>query len=131
MRRSFGKSLEDKANELASEKNLPVWDSSIPSMLRREISLTVDQIKRLRDRHDEQFHRLLRLECYVDTDIMQMEARQPRYVHFNFPEREKLKKRLFDIEKDRRNLSLRLEEKTQGLEDRLLSLINKHEQLDI
>ena len=38
--------------------------------------------------------------------------------------------RLFEIEKERRNLNLRLEEKTQGLEDKLLSLINKHEQLD-
>ena len=131
MRRSFGKTLEDKADELALERNISTWDSSIPSMLRREISLTVDQIKRLRDRHDEQFRRLLRLECYVDTDLLQMRQRQPRYLPYHFPEKEKLKQRLFDIEKDRRNLSLRLEEKTQGLEDRLLSLINKHEQLDV
>ena len=131
MRRSFGKTLEDKADELALERNISTWDSSIPSMLRREISLTVDQIKRLRDRHDEQFRRLLRLECYVDTDLLQMQQRQPRYLPYHFPEKEKFKQRLFDIEKDRRNLSLRLEEKTQGLEDRLLNLINKHEQLDI
>ena len=131
MRRSFGKTVEDKANELAAERNIPVWDSSIPSMLRREISLTADQIKRLRDRHDEQFHRLLCLETYVDTDLLQLEARQPRYMPYHFPEKEKLKQRLFDIEKDRRNLSLRLEEKTQGLEEKLLSLINRHEQLDI
>ena len=131
MRRSFGKTLEDKANDLAGERNVPIWDSSIPSMLRREISLTVDQIKRLRDRHDEQFRRLLRLECYVDTDLMRLQARAPKFIPYHFPEKEKFKQRLFDIEKDRQNLSLRLEEKTQGLEDRLLNLINKHEQLDI
>ena len=131
MRRSFGKTLEDKADELAVERNIPTWDSSIPSMLRREISLTVDQIKRIRDRHDEQFNRLLKLECSVDTDLLQMQQRQPRYLPHHFPEKEKLKQRLFDIEKDRRNLSIRLEDKTQGLEDRLLSLINKHEQLDV
>ena len=93
--------------------------------------MTVEQIQSLRDRHDEQFHRLLRVECYVDTELLQMEQRQPRYVPYHFPEKDKLKQRLFDIEKERRNLSLRLEEKTQSLEDRLLSLINKHQQLDI
>ena len=131
MKRSFGKDLEDIANELTAEQNIRIWDNSIPSTLRREIALTVDQIKRLRDRHDEQFKRLLKLECYVDTDLIQMENRQPRYVPHHFPEKEKLKQRLFEIEKERRNLSLRLEDKTQSLEDRLLSLLNKHQQLDI
>lgn len=131
MRRSFGKTLEDKAEELAAERKLPIWDSSIPSILRREISLTVDQIKRLRDRHDEQFGRLLKLECYIDTDLMQMQQHHQQDITENFSEKEKLKQRLFDIEKERRNLSLQLEEKTQALEDRLLSLINKHEQLDL
>jgi hypothetical protein len=131
MRRRFGKTLEDKADQLAAEANIRKPDTSIPGMLRREIALTVDQIKRLRERQDEQFHRLLRLECYVDTDLMQLQQRIPRYAPYHFPEKEKFKQRLFDIEKERRSLSLRVEEKTQGLEDRLLNLINKHEQLDI
>ena len=126
----FRKTLEEKADELASAPKKQMWDNTIPAMLRREIALTVDQIKRLRERHEEQFLRLLRLECYVDTELMQMEQRQPRYAPYHFPEKQKLRQQLFDIEKDRRNLSLRLEEKTQGLEERLLSLINKHEQLE-
>ena len=131
MRRRFGKTLEDKADQLAAEANIRQPNTSIPEILRREIALTVDQMKRLRDRHDEQFHRLLRLECYVNTDLMQLQQRTPRYVPYHFPEKEKFKQRLFDIEKERRSLSLRIEEKTQSLEDRLLNLINKHEQLDI
>ena len=127
----FKKTLEEKANQLAAYPQKSQWENSIPGMIRREIALTVDQIKRLRERHDEQFHRLLRIECYVDTELIQMEQRQPRYAPYHFPEKDKLTQRLFDIEKERRNLSLRLEEKTQSLEDRLLSLINKHEQLDI
>ena len=131
MRRRFGKTLEDKADELAAEADIRKTGTSIPGILRREIALTVDQMKRLRERHDEQFRRLLRLECYVDTDLMQLLQRVPRYTPYHFPEKEKFKQRLFDIEKERRNLSLRIEEKTQSLEDRLLNLINKHEQLDI
>lgn len=127
----FTKNLEEKANQLAAYPHKKQWDDGIPSILRREIALTVEQIQRLRERHDEQFHRLLRVECYVDTELMQMEQRQPRYAPYHFPEKEKLKQRLFDIEKERRNLSIRLEDKTQSLEERLLSLINKHQQLDI
>ena len=127
----FAKSLEDKASDIVTFLRKQLWDTTIPAMIRREIALTIDQIKRLKDRRDEQFRRLLRLECYVDTDLMQMEQRQPRYMPYHFPEKETLKQRLFDIEKERRNLSLRLEEKTQSLEDRLLNLINKHEQIDI
>jgi len=131
MTKKFAKTLEEKANQLAAYPHKKQWDDSIPSMVRREIALTVEQIQRLRDRHDEQFHRLLRVECYVDTELMQMEQRQPQYASYHFPEKEKLKQRLFDIEKERRNLSIRLEDKTQSLEERLLSLINKHQQLDI
>ena len=50
---------------------------------------------------------------------------------YHFPTKEKLKQRFFDIEKERRNLSLKLEDKTRPLEDRLLSLINKDEQLEM
>ena len=127
----FTKSLEEQAEHLTSVPKREQWDKSIPSIVRREIALTIDQIKRLKERHEEQFRRLLKLECYVGTDLMQLEQRIPRYVPYHFPEKEKFKQRLFEIEKERRNLSLKLEEKTQGLEDRLLSLINKHEQLDI
>ena len=126
----FRKTLEGRANDIADSPQKQLWENTIPAMIRREIALTVDQIKRLQERHDEQFRRLLRIECYIDTDLIQLEQRQPRYIPYHFPEKEKLKQRLFDIEKERRNLSIKLEEKTQGLEEKLLSLINKHEQLD-
>ncbi len=127
----FTKSLEEKAEFLASVPKREQWDKTIPSIVRREIALTVDQIKRLKEKHEEQFLRLLRIECYVDTDLMQLEERIPRYVPYHFPEKEKFKQRLFEIEKERRNLSLRLEEKTQGLEERLLALVNRCEQLGV
>ena len=127
----FTKSLEEKAEFLASVPKREQWEKSIPSIVRREIALTVDQIKRLKEKHEEQFLRLLRIECYVDTDLMQLEERIPRYAPYHFPEKEKFKQRLFEIEKERRNMSLRLEEKMQGLEDKLLSLVNRCELLDV
>ena len=126
----FTKSLEEKAEFIASVPKQEQWDKSIPSIVRREIALTVEQIKRLKEKHEEQFLRLLRIECYVDTDLMRLEERIPRYAPYHFPEKEKFKQRLFDIEKERRNLSLKLEEKTQGLEDKLLALVNRCELVD-
>jgi hypothetical protein len=127
----FRKTLEDKANDIAVYPKKQLWDNTIPGMIRREIALTVDQIKRLKEKHDEQFRRLLRIECYIDTELLQMEQRQPRYAPYHFPEKEKLIQRLFDIEKERRDLSIRLEEKTQNIETRLMKLIHHHGQLDI
>lgn len=127
----FKKTLEEKAELLASVPMREQWDKTIPSIVRREIALTVDQLKRLKEHHEEQFRRLLRIECYVDTDLIQLEQRIPRYTPYHFPEKEKFKQRLFEIEKERQNLSLRLQEKTRGLEDKLLALVNKCELLDI
>ncbi len=116
---------------MLGDSNDRQWDISIPSMIRREIALAVDQTNRLKELHKEQLNRLLRIECYVDTDLMQLEQRVPRYIPHHFPEKEKLRKRLLEIEAERRKLALRLEEKNRSLEDRLLTLINRHEQLDI
>jgi len=127
----FSKILEEKARQLTEDSNDRQWDTSIPAAIRRQIALTVEQGRRQRELHERQLRRLLRIECYVDTDLMQLEQRIPRYIPHHFPEKEKLKKRLFEIEKERRNLTLRLEEKKQSLEDRLLNLLDKHEQLDI
>ena len=128
---NFKKSLEEKAEQLASVPTREQWDKSIPSIVRREIALTVDQINRQRDSHKKRLRQLLRTECSVGTDLMQLEQRQPRYLPHHFPEKEKFKQQLFDIEKERRNLNLRLEKEGRGLEDKLLDLVNRHEQLDI
>ena len=126
----FIKSLEEIANQLAGSSQKKMWDTSVPSILRREIALTVDQMKRLKEQHDVEFRKLLRIECAIDSDLMQTLQHEPWQPLYHPPEREKLKQRLFDIEKERRNLSLKLEEKTRSLEDKLLGLINKHEQIN-
>lgn len=127
----FTKSLEEKAEHLASVPKQERWDKSIPSIVRREIALTVDQINRQRDAHRKQMQKLFQAECSVGTDLMQLQQRIPQYTPYHFPEKEKFKKRLFEIDKERRNLNLRLEKETRGLEEKLLDLVNRHEQLDI
>ena len=112
---SFKKTLEKKGKELAASSSKKSWDNSVSSIVRREIALTVDQIQRLKKLYENQFKKLLQQECAIDTDLIQLEQRIPRYSRYIFPEKEKLKHRIFLIEMERRDLSLRLEEKTQGL----------------
>ena len=123
--------LEAKAHQLKRSLEEHRGDSSIPAMLKREICLTVEQIDRLRQSHEKQMLKLLELECDVDSELMQIEQRTPRYSPYRFPEREKVQRRLLTIESARRQLETRLQEKEHSLEDRLLSLINKHEQLTL
>ncbi len=126
----FKKFLNDKASELSQIPTRQIWDKSISGTIKREIALTVNQISQFKKQHEEQLLKLLRFECYVTTDLIQLEERIPRYAPYHFPEKEKFKQRLFEIEKERHKLNLRLEEKMQGLEEKLLSLINRHEKLD-
>jgi hypothetical protein len=131
MRRRFRNTLEEKANELAAERGMMQWNTSIPSMLRREIALTVDQLEQIKFLTKDQMRHLLRQECDINTSMKQFRQGIPWYTASRFPEEQKLKQRLFDIEKERRKLDIQYHDKRTTLEDRLLSLINKHEQIDI
>ena len=70
------------------------------------------------------------MECAVGTDLMELDQRIPWYTPNYLPEKDVLKQRLFDIEKDRRKLNQKYQEKLHALEDRILNLIHKHQQLD-
>lgn len=93
--------------------------------LQREISLVYNQLRRTKKLHEEQLLRLLRIECYVESELKEIELRLPPYSSNRYPELEKLQRRLFEIERDRRAVKLRLEDKVQELEDRMMSLSNK------
>ena len=102
---SFTRTLEEKARQLAGGSHDRYWDTSIPAAIRRELGLSLDHIRRQKQLHERQLRRLLRIECYTGTDLMQLERRIPRYTPHHFPEKEKLKKRLFEIEKERSAVS--------------------------
>ena len=94
-----------------------------------DIILTLDQIGRLRARGRAILQDLLRSECYIDTELLQMEERTPRYSPYRFPEREKFQRRLTDIAVERRRFVISHGEKIDNLHDKLLSLLSKHRQL--
>lgn len=130
MRRSFGKNLEDRADQLAAEARSSQWDTSIPSMLCRQIALTREQLDQIKFLTKDQMRRLLQQECEINTEMMFFRQSIPWYTTPRFAEEQTYKQRLFDIEKERRSLSQQYQEKKRSLEDRLLDLLNKHQQLE-
>ena len=72
---------------------------------------------------------LLQDECYVGTELRQMEDRVPRYSPYRFPEREKLQRRLGHLAQERRRFTVTHGEKIDALHEMLLSLLGKHRQL--
>lgn len=130
MRRSISKNLEDKANQLAAEVRISQWDTSIPSMLCRQIALTREQLEQIKFLTRDQMRRLLQQECDINTEMMFFRQSIPWYTTPRFAEEQTYKQRLFDIERERRSLSQQYQEKKRTLEDRLLDLLNKHQQLN-
>ncbi len=130
--RTITQDLEAEARDLVRNMKIRQYSGlSITSLLKQDITLTLEQIDRLRDLQERQLRSLCRTECYVDTELMQMEERTPRYSPYRFPERDKLQKRLFAIEAERRKRAVMYEDRLQGLQNKLLSLMQKHKQLDV
>ncbi len=125
---TFGETLEEKARQLTgnAEREGAV---TVGSIVEQEIALVVNHIDRLRTVHKNLHRSLLQIECYVDTEIIQREPREPVYVDYRLAERDRLRNRLFKIEEERRKLAVAHEDKIQTLHDRLLSLMQRQSQL--
>ncbi len=130
-RRNITQDLEQAARDLVANMKARHDSDSITTSLVQEIAFTLEQIDRLRALQKGQSKSLRRTECYVDTELMLMEARTPRYSPERFPERDKLQKRLFDIEAERRKRSVFHEDRLQALQKKLLSLMQKYGHLNI
>ncbi len=123
---TFGETLEERARRLAKRVHDLPWVTSPPSVTKREIALTLDHITRFRDLHEHLRRSLVRLECYIHTELLQLDPHRPVYRDERFVERDKLKRRLFKIEEERRRLAVQKEERLQGLHERLLALLHRH-----
>ncbi len=124
-RTSFVEKLERRARALLAKPHKAPSRFSVQSILEREIGLALNQLERQRDLHKYLRWRLLRLECYIGTEILAREPPPPVYADPRLAERDMLRARLLAIEAERRRLALLEDERLRPLEDRLLSLMNK------
>ena len=124
---TFSEKLEERERSIIKRGEHAKRESSSATGIERELALTLDHIDRARELHDKLRLSLLRVECYVDTELTHMEQRTPKYSPYRFPEREKFQRRLFQIEHERRRLALIEEEQLQTLQSRLLSVMQERD----
>ena len=122
---TFAQRVESRARRLTKRLDQDRERDPTLDTLTHEVALTVDQIDGLRKSHEKVRRNLLRQECYLETEITQREPRPPVYEDPRLPERDRLRA----VEKERRRLLLSEEEALRPLHDRLLSLLNRHDQL--
>ena len=127
---SFAQKLEARTRDLLVELEGPSarqWSPS--SILEEEAALVLHQIDESCARERAAMDSLLQEECYIGTELLQMEQRTPRYSPYRFPEREKLLRRLGQLSQERRRFTIAHAERLDGLHNRLLELVGKHRQV--
>lgn len=125
-----GQDLELHARSILQRSHPPREPGDPLDNIEHELTLLLDQIDQARKLERSFAGSLLKNECYIDTELMQMEMRTPRYSPYRFPERDKLQRRLLEIEKERRNSATAQVDRLQALHQRLLALLGKHAVLD-
>ena len=135
-KRNFTGNLEDKARDLVRNMKKKGKAYSVDIVLLENIALILDQIEGMRNLQEEQMKSLLRTECYVDTELLQMRQREYnwRYAPVNagpqFGEKDRLHQRLAGIDAERGKHTMFYEIKLQELQRRLLGLMQRHKQMD-
>ena len=127
-RRRFTDSLERRAREVASWRDDPGWTSPVGT-IRREIKLVLEQLQNQRLSRRQQRDELLQIETYVDTELMKMEDRIRRSDNPSSYQQDRLQRRLFELDKERRKVEASYTDGMSALQEKLLDLINKHELL--
>ena len=110
--------------EISDRENTPL------SGLDREISFRLNELERTLDVHEWISRNITRSQAAVNTELMQMEDRTPKYSPTRFPEREKFHRQLHGLEQERRRFSLTRHQQLQELYLGLWSLWEKHRLLD-
>lgn len=132
---SVAVALRNKARELTEgtrrklQKPLK-WDLMIPSMLKRELSLNLEQIDRTFVSYESAKESILNQECYLGTELLQLDTLFG-YSLEKRPERERILSRLSHLEGEKRRLREGLETKIGILNRELLTLLERHAQLSL
>lgn len=100
------------------------------SGLERQISLSLDELDHSLEVHKSISRDITRSEAEIGTELIQMEARTPRYSPDRFPEREKFQRQLHNLGQERRRLSMTKHQQLREHYERLWSLWEKHAMLD-
>lgn len=126
---SIGERLEEKARRLSQEAHQRERDP-VTSQLEDEIGLVLEHLDRMRALHQEQVRSVLRSECAVETDLHALENYSTGMFRYMGQLRDNLKRRVFLLDKERRELMAHQEKDEAELQLMLLKLLARRDQLD-
>jgi uncharacterized protein YejL (UPF0352 family) len=129
--------LEQIASDLVSGTKRDVSGLSATSLLEQEIELTLEQLRKLREQELDktQFDSFPQPECCVSTEFMQADQYTPQdtyhsaYSYDRQPNHNKLQQRPYVMEAEQKREPIVIhEDRVQELQQKLLSLLEKHKQ---
>jgi hypothetical protein len=125
--------VELEATALLARRSGP--DEPVLRAIEREIEMIIEHLAELRSIRVDLETDLARSECRVKTDLLRAAARpyvidtaNPNHP-FNEPPRMALKRRLEDLARERRTVSMDLRARRTALLDRLAALVERHRQV--
>ncbi len=122
---TFSQELEDRVQDLLDSTRKRHTPDPVVETVERDLALALSHIRGVRQLHAQLRHDLVRVECYIETEIIQREPREPVYVDRRIAERDMLHGRLLTIGQERRRLALAETEKLHVLHDRLQMLMHR------
>ena len=128
---TFKDKVFQRAREIAHGVESPEWESDISSMVKQEVALLLGQIGQLENHYSAQKELFLDAECRIDSELMQLGNRLPKYSPVIFPERERLMERLQRIDSEKSRFSDSILGRFISLESQLFSLIRKHDSVSL
>jgi len=122
-------SLEKLADTIRERTKKARLDPSTTSLLEQEIALTLEQLERSNELHQEQLTRIIRSETYVDTDLIKLDSYHLRLFVHRHKVRDNLKTKLLKLDMERRSLITSHEHQVTKLQSSLLTLLQQHSRL--
>ena len=123
--RTFGERLEDRARALTE-----LWDSSTISTIEREIVMTLNHIDNHRALQHKHRAELDRDHFYTYNELGR-QKRETQYRPYRPNSIDTFRKKLWEIDKERRTIAKEHEKTMERMHDQLLALLNKKMTLQI
>jgi hypothetical protein len=117
--------LEKRAKLIIQNQKPDDWNLSVPSLLEKEIWLTLEQLEQSKQQTTSLLQELLEEEALIDTEIMRLQPRHTgAFTTMSAPPH--LMQRLNQITDERRNIQRANWDKANKLHSHLLELLQKH-----
>ena len=119
--------LETTARAIREKAAVPTAEATPASVLELQIAFWSEALDQTRAHHRDLLRSILRAECYVGTDLMQLDSYAPAKIwHHRFDARDNLKNKLLQLDAERRRLAATHDRDVRDVRARLLDLLVQH-----